>query len=56
MVGDFQNMGGMDAVGRTKSSNALEHRGAVDSVVEEEVQEAGVHRDSVMLGSIAEVD
>ena len=56
MVRDLKNMGGMDSMRGAEPGDALEDRCAVDTAVEEEVQEAGVDRNSVMLGSIAQIN
>jgi hypothetical protein len=39
-----------------ETGDALDHRGSGDSAVEEEVEDAGVDRNAVMLCSVAEVE
>jgi hypothetical protein len=53
MVGDFEDVGGVDAVCMAEAGNALYHRGSGDSAMEEKVENAGVDRNSVVFGSIA---
>lgn len=56
MVGDFEDVRGVETVRGAESGYTFEHRGPVDAVVEEEVEQAGVNRDAVMSGAIAEID
>ena len=56
MVGDFEDVGGVEAVRGAESGYAFEDRGTVDTVLEKEVEQAGVDGDAVVLGAIAEVD
>ena len=56
MVGDFEDVGGVDAMRRSEAGYAFEDRGSVDAAVEEEVEKAGVDGDAVVFGSVAELD
>src|ERR1017187_4818394 len=53
MIGNLENMGGMDTVRVAKTGNALGDCGSGDSAVEEEVEDAGVDRNSVVFCTIA---
>ena len=56
MIGDLEDVRGMNAVPGAESRNALHHRGACDATVKEVVENAGVDRNPVMLRSIAQVE
>jgi hypothetical protein len=56
MVGNLQDVGGVEAMRGAETGYTLEDRGSVNAVVEEEVEQAGVDRDAVMFGAIAEID
>jgi hypothetical protein len=56
MVGDIEDVGGVEAMRRSKAGHSFEDAGTVDAVLEEEIDEAGVDRDSVVFGAVAEVD
>ena len=56
IIGDLEDVRGMEAVRGSESCNTLEDRGACDAAVKKIVENAGVDRDTVMLGSIAQVD
>lgn len=56
MVRDFEDVRGVKAMRGTESGDAFEDRGAIDAAVEEEVEDAGVDRDTVVLCTVAEVD
>ena len=49
-------MRGVETVLGAESGHALDHRGAGDAAVKEEVQNARVDGNSVVLGSIAQVE
>jgi hypothetical protein len=56
VVGDFQDMRRVYAVTGTEASYALEHGCPGNSATEEEVEDAAVDRDVVLLGTIAHIE
>ena len=56
MIGDLEDVRGMNAVPGAESRNALDHCGACDAAAKEVVENAGVDRNPVMLRSIAQVE
>jgi hypothetical protein len=56
MVGYFEDVGGVDAMGGAEAGDAFEDGCAVDAILEEEIEEAGVDGDAEVPGSVAKVD
>jgi len=56
VVGDLQDVRGVDAMRGAEAGYAFEHGCAIDAVLEQEVQQGGVDGDAVVLGAIAKID
>ena len=56
MVGNFDEAGGMHVVIRAESGDALQDRGAGNSAIEEEVENAGIRWNAVVGRSLAYID
>jgi len=56
VIGELKDMGGMNAMPGAKSGHAFHRCGAGDPMAKEEIQNAGVDGNAVVLGCVAQVD
>jgi hypothetical protein len=56
VVGEVENVGGMEAMLGSEAGYAFEYGCAGDSIMEEKVEEAGIDRDAVVFCRIAQVN